>query len=72
MVYQKEFKINKQKDVIESIKIEEDVWLGTHVTVTKVYQISKKVTVVSANSVVTKEFPSYSIIAGCSCKINKR
>jgi len=66
----KEFKINNQNDVTKSINIEDDVWIGTHVVVTKGADI-KKGTVVGANSVVTKKFPCYSVIAGVPAKFIK-
>ena len=43
--------------------IEDDVWIGMNVTIMVGRRIAKG-TIVAANSVVTKDFPPYSIIGG--------
>lgn len=48
--------------------IDDDVWIGRNVTIMVGRHISKG-TIVAANSVVTKDFPPYSIIGGNPAKI---
>lgn len=48
--------------------IEDDVWIGRDVTIMVGRKISKG-TIVAANSVVTKDFPEYSIIGGNPAKL---
>jgi len=50
--------------------IEDDVWIGSHVIMTPGRHI-KKGTIIGAGSVITKDFPEYSIIAGNPAKIIK-
>ena len=52
----------------EPITIEDDVWIGQNVTIMVGRHISKG-TIVAANSVVTKDFPEYSIIGGNPAKL---
>ena len=48
--------------------IDDDVWIGRDVTIMVGRHISKG-TIVAANSVVTKDFPEYSIIGGNPAKL---
>lgn len=50
------------------ITIEDDVWLGVNVTVLPNVQIGRGA-IVGANAVVTKDVPSYAIVAGVPAKI---
>jgi galactoside O-acetyltransferase len=50
------------------ILIEEDVWLGAHVTVLPNVTIGKS-SVIGAGSVVTKDIPPFSIAAGIPAKV---
>lgn len=50
------------------IIIDDDVWIGRDVTIMVGRHISKG-TIVAANSVVTKDFPEYSIIGGNPAKL---
>lgn len=50
--------------------IEDDVWIGRDVTIMVGRHIAKG-TIVAANSVVTKDFPPYSIIGGNPAKLIK-
>ena len=56
--------MTKPKPII----IEDDVWIGGDVTFTVGRHVSKG-TVVAANSVVTRDFPPYSIIGGNPAKL---
>lgn len=55
---------------IKPLVIEDDVWIGRDVTIMVGRHISKG-TIVAANSVVTKDFPPYSIIGGNPAKLIK-
>ena len=50
--------------------IEDDVWIGRNVTIMVGRHISKG-TIIASNSVVTKDFPPYSIIGGNPAKLIK-
>lgn len=50
--------------------IEDDVWIGGHVIINAGRHI-KKGTIIAAGSVVTKDFPEYSIIGGNPAKLIK-
>ena len=50
--------------------IEDDVWIGTNVIILAGRNIAKG-TIVAAGSVVTKDFPAYSIIGGNPAKLIK-
>lgn len=52
------------------IIIDDDVWIGRDVTIMVGRHISKG-TIVAANSVVTKDFPPYSVIGGNPAKLIK-
>lgn len=55
------------KDVI----IEDDVWIGTNVTILKGVTIGCG-SIIAAGAVVTKSFPPYSIVGGCPAKLLKK
>lgn len=50
------------------VVIDDDVWIGRDVTIMVGRHISKG-TIIAANSVVTKDFPPYSIIGGNPAKL---
>lgn len=50
--------------------IDDDVWIGRNVTIMVGRHISKG-TIIASNSVVTKDFPPYSIIGGNPAKLIK-
>lgn len=52
------------------VVIEDDVWIGGHVIINAGRRI-RKGTIVAAGSVVTKDFPEYSIIGGNPAKLIK-
>lgn len=52
------------------VRIEDDVWIGQDVTIL-VGRTLKKGSIVAARSVVTKDFPEYSIIGGNPAKLIK-
>jgi len=52
------------------ISIEDDVWLGSKVTILGNTRIGKG-TVIGAGSVVTKDIPEYSVAYGIPCKVIK-
>ena len=56
----------------EPVVIEDDVWIGRDVTIMVGRHISKG-TIIAANCVLTKDFPSFSIVGGNpSCLIRDR
>lgn len=60
--------INKQGISSSGVQIEENVWLGAHVTVLDGVKIGKN-SIIGAGSVVTKDIPSNSIAVGNPCKV---
>lgn len=52
------------------VYIEEDVWVGTNVTILKGVRI-RRGSIVAAGAVVTKSFPPYSVIGGVPAKVIK-
>lgn len=54
-----------------AVEIENNVWIGDKATILSGVKIGEG-TVVAANSVVTKDIPSYSIVAGNPAKIIKQ
>jgi len=54
----------------EKIIIEDDCFIGAHSFILKGVHLGKHC-VVGANSVVTKSFPAYSVVAGCPAKLIK-
>ena len=56
--------------VSSSVIIENDVWVGEAVVILKGVKIGKG-TVIAAGAVVTKDVPSYSVVAGIPAKIIK-
>jgi acetyltransferase-like isoleucine patch superfamily enzyme len=57
-----------QGHVLEPVLIEDDCWLGAHVTVLPGVRLGKGC-VVGAGSVVTKSMPAYSVVAGVPARI---
>lgn len=66
----KELPISKQGYSFSPVKIEDGVWLGTQVVITKGVTIGKG-SVVASNSVVTKDIPPFCVVAGVPAKIVK-
>ena len=60
----------KQPHVGGTIVIEDDVWLGSHVVVTRNVRIGRG-SVIGAHSVVTKDIPPYSIAMGVPARVVK-
>lgn len=60
----------EQKCSVSKIEIEDDCWIGANVVITSGVKIGKHC-VIAAGSIVTKDVPSYSIIAGNPAKIIK-
>ena len=60
----------KQPHVGGTIVIEDDVWLGSHVVVTRNVRIGKG-SVIGAHSVVTRDIPPYSIAMGVPARVVK-
>jgi carbonic anhydrase/acetyltransferase-like protein (isoleucine patch superfamily) len=60
----------KQPHVPGTIVIEDDVWLGSHVVVTRNVRIGRG-SVIGAHSVVTKDIPPYSVAAGVPARVIK-
>lgn len=54
----------------QPVIIEDDVWIGSNVMIMPGLKISKG-SIVGAGSIVTKDFPAYSIIAGNPAKLIK-
>ena len=59
-----------QKCTISQITIENDCWIGANVVITSGVTIGKH-SVIAAGSIVTKDVPAYSIVAGNPAKIIK-
>ena len=55
----------------KKVTIEENVWLGEHVSVLLGVTIGKG-SIIGANSVVVKDIPSYSIAVGCPARVVKK
>lgn len=53
------------------IEIEDNVWIGDKVTILPDVKIGEGA-IVAANSVVTKDVPPYSVVAGCPARIVKQ
>jgi maltose O-acetyltransferase len=54
----------------DPVEIEDDVWIGSNSIILPGRKISKG-TIVAAGSVVTKDFPPYSIVGGNPAKLIK-
>jgi len=63
--------IRLQKVVTNAIDVEDEVWIGANVTITAGVTIGKH-SVVAGGSVVTKNVPPYSVVAGNPAKIIKQ
>ncbi len=67
----KKVPIMYQKDEILGTVIEDDVWIGSNVTIIDGVRIGKG-SVIAAGSVVTKNIYPYSIVAGVPAKLIKK
>ena len=63
--------IRLQKVTISAINIEDEVWIGANAVITAGVTIGMH-SVVAGGSVVTKNVPSYSVVAGNPAKVIKR
>lgn len=63
--------INQQKCTTSDIVIEDEVWIGANVVITSGTRVGKHA-VVAAGSVVTKDVPPYSVVAGNPAKVLKQ
>ncbi len=63
--------ISKQPCTAKGIFIDDGAWIGTNVVITDGVKIGKN-SVIGAGSVVTKDVPDFSIVAGCPAKIIKK
>src|SRR5690606_28867657 len=61
---------SKQKEISKIIVIEDRVWIGANSVVTAGVRIGKH-SIVGAGSVVTKDVPPYSVVAGSPARIIK-
>lgn len=57
-----------QKMKTAPITIQDDVWIGAHVTITKGVQIGRGA-IIGANAVVTRDIPDHCIAAGVPAKV---
>lgn len=60
--------MREQGHIYGNIIIEDDCWIGSHVTITKNVKIGKG-SVIGANSVVTKDIPPYSVVMGVPARV---
>ncbi|MBR5535021.1 MAG: acyltransferase [Clostridia bacterium] len=61
---------NSEKEVIKPVVIEDNVWIGVRSTVLKGVRIGQGA-VVAAGSVVTRDVPPHSLVAGNPAKVIK-
>lgn len=57
-----------QRNVSESVMIEDDVWIGANCTICAGVRIGKG-SIIGAGAVVTKDIPAYSIAAGIPARV---
>ena len=62
--------IFKQGSSQQGVFIEDDVWIGAHVTVTDGVRIGKG-SVIGAGAVVTRDIPPYSVAVGVPARVIK-
>jgi len=63
--------IRKQGYVCAPVIIEDDVWIGAHVTINKGVTIGRG-SVIGAGSIVTKSIPPFSVAVGNPCRVIRR
>lgn len=63
--------ISKQKCSTSTVRIDDEVWIGANAVITPGVSIGKH-SVVAAGSVVTKNVPPYSVVAGNPAKVIKQ
>lgn len=63
-------RIDEQGVSTALVTIKDDVWIGANSVITAGVTIGKH-SIVAAGSVVTKDVPDYSVVAGCPAKIIK-
>ncbi len=66
----KEIPVYRQGIKLGKIVIEDDVWVGSNVVITKGVKIGRG-SVIAAGAVVTKDTPNYAIVGGIPAKILK-
>lgn len=64
----REIPVSSQGYQIDPVVIEDDVWIGAGAVITRGLTIGKGA-IIGANSVVTKDIPSYSIAAGVPARV---
>lgn len=64
-------KPNDRKLVTSPVQIDSDVWIGENVVILQGVKIGKG-SIIGANSVVNKDVPEYSIVAGTPAKVIKQ
>lgn len=67
-MFQDECHKSKTDDSIHDVTIEEDVWIGTRVTILAGVTVGRG-SIIGAGGVLTKSIPPYSIAAGNPCKV---
>jgi acetyltransferase-like isoleucine patch superfamily enzyme len=60
----------EQPTARKGVKIEDDVWIGTRATILDGITIGKG-SIIAAGSIVNKDVPPYSIVAGVPAKVIK-
>lgn len=63
--------INQQKCTTAMIQIEDEVWIGANVVITAGTRVGRHA-VIAAGSVVTKDVPPYTVVAGNPARIIKK
>ncbi len=63
--------LSKQKDTIDKTIVKDEVWIGANSVIVAGVTVGKHA-VVAAGSVVTKDVPDFSIVAGNPAKVIKR
>ncbi len=62
--------IKLQPSIYKKVVIEDDVWIGTHAVILAGIRVGKGA-VIGAGSVVTKDVPPYTIVAGVPARVIK-